>query len=58
MSPSCAAGIWPRLQASHERPHWIRLDFERWEYQPESDDEEIDGEGGGNSAEKVGGIRV
>lgn len=38
-----ADGIWPRLQASHERPHWIRLDFERWEYQPESDDEESDG---------------
>ena len=25
-----ADGTWPRLQSSHERPHWIMMDFEHW----------------------------
>ncbi len=41
----CAGGTWPRLQVAHERPHWIAIDFEHWEYQPESDDEESGTEG-------------
>jgi len=31
-----------------EKPHWISIDFTRWEYQKESDDEEeemTEGEG-------------
>ena len=32
--------VWPRLQASHEKPHWISVDFSHWEYQDESSEEE------------------
>ena len=32
--------VWPRLQSSHEKPHWISIDFTHWEYQKESEDEE------------------
>ena len=32
--------MWPRLQSSHEKPHWIGIDFDHWEYQKESEDEE------------------
>ncbi len=51
----CAGGTWPRLQVAHERPHWIAIDFEHWEYQPESDDEESGTEG--ISSEMVRGGR-
>lgn len=34
---------WPRLQAASERPHWIRVDFEH--YQGEDDSENEEGEG-------------
>lgn len=33
-------GVWPRLQSSLEKPHWIGIDFTHWEYMKESDDEE------------------
>lgn len=36
-------GVWPRLQSSLEKPHWISLDFDQWEYQQE-EGEESDGE--------------
>lgn len=36
--------MWPRLQSSHEKPHWITVDFKHWEYQPEGSDESDDGE--------------
>ena len=36
-------GVWPRLQSSLEKPHWISLDFDQWEYQRE-EGEESDGE--------------
>ena len=49
----CVGGTWPRLQVAHERPHWIGIDFEHWEYQPESDDEESGTEG--TSAKMVRG---
>lgn len=39
----CVANKWPRLQASQERPHWIRLDFDLFEGQEESEEE---GDGG------------
>ena len=32
--------VWPRLQTTMEKPHWISVDFTHWEYQKESDDEE------------------
>ena len=31
--------IWPRLQPSLEKPHWITLDFSHWEYHKESGEE-------------------
>lgn len=38
--------MWPRLQSSHEKPHWISVDFNHWEYQKEgSEDEESQEEG-------------
>ncbi len=38
-------GVWPRLQSSHEKPHWISLDFNHFEYQHDgSEEEEDDGE--------------
>lgn len=36
-----AEGVWPRLQSSHEKPHWISLDFSRWE---EGSEDEGDGD--------------
>lgn len=41
------AYIWPRLQSSQERPHWLKLDFEHWE---DLSDEE--GEEGAEGAEE------
>lgn len=35
-----AEGVWPRLQSSQEKPHWISLDFSHWEYQKEGSEEE------------------
>ena len=32
--------VWPRLQTSQERPHWLRVDFDHWEEL--SDNEETD----------------
>ena len=40
---SLLASTWPRLQAASERPHWIRVDFER--YEDEDDSEKEEGEG-------------
>ena len=38
-------GVWPRIQSSLEKPHWISLDFSHWEYQDEgSEGEEKDEE--------------
>ena len=40
----CTESTWPRLQSSLEKPHWISVDFERFEYQdnsePEGEEEE------------------
>ena len=36
--------MWPRLQSSHEKPHWIRTDFEHWEYLRESGEEDSEEE--------------
>ena len=33
-------GVWPRLQSSHEKPHWITLDFNHFEYQHDGSEEE------------------
>lgn len=32
--------VWPRLQSSHEKPHWIGLDFSHFEYQHDGSEEE------------------
>ena len=40
-------GVWPRLQSAHEKPHWISLDFDHWEYQHEEGSEEEEEEGDG-----------
>ncbi len=37
---SVSERVWPRLQTAMEKPHWISIDFNRWEYQKESDDED------------------
>ena len=36
----CTENTWPRLQSSLEKPHWISVDFERFEYQDDSEPEE------------------
>ena len=33
-------GVWPRLQALSEKPHWISVDFDHWEYQHDGSEEE------------------
>jgi hypothetical protein len=46
---SCSETTWPRLQSSLEKPHWISVDFERFEYQDDSEpeaEEEEEGEEG------------
>lgn len=49
-----AEGVWPRLQTSHEKPHWISLDFNHWEYQNEgSDESEEEGEEEGRKKEEM-----
>lgn len=40
---------WPRLQSAHERPHWLRIDFDRW-----VDLEEGGSEGEGGEGEENG----
>ena len=35
----CSETTWPRLQSSLEKPHWISVDFERFEYQDDSEPE-------------------
>ena len=42
-----AEGVWPRLQSSHEKPHWISLDFSHFEYQHDGSEEEGEEEGEG-----------
>ncbi len=37
-------GVWPRLQSSHEKPHWITLDFNHFEYQHDGSEEEVEEE--------------
>ena len=31
---------WPRVQSSHQRPHWIHVDFEHFEDEEEDEEEE------------------
>lgn len=41
-------GVWPRLQSSQEKPHWLRVDFDHWEElsdgENEAEDEDSDKE--------------
>ena len=36
----CTENAWPRLQSSLEKPHWISVDFDRFEYVDDSEEEE------------------
>ena len=36
---------WPRLQSSLEKPHWISVDFDHFEYQDDSEPEDEDEKG-------------
>ena len=53
----CTESTWPRLQSSLEKPHWISVDFERFEYQddsePEGEEEEEEEEGETIDPEKL-----
>ena len=40
----CPVGVWPRLQSSQERPHWLRVDFDHWEELSDGEGEEEVGE--------------
>ena len=42
--------VWPRLQSANEKPHWISLDFNHWEYQKEEGEDES-GEDDGSKEE-------
>ena len=42
-----AEGVWPRLQSSHEKPHWIGVDFNHFEYPHDESEEEGEEEGEG-----------
>ena len=45
--------MWPRLQVSQQKPHWLQVDFEH--YVDDGDSEEGEGEGEGGRTEKTGG---
>ena len=32
-------GMWPRLQVSHQKPHWLQVDFDHYVDDGESGDE-------------------
>lgn len=47
-----AACVWPRLQSSQEKPHWVRIDFDHWEELSDGEDGDKEGGDGEDSNKK------
>ena len=55
--------VWPRLQSSQEKPHWLRVDFDHWEElsdggeEGEEEEDETEGEKKSLSRERLEKIK-
>lgn len=36
----CEKGWWPRLVATPQKPHWLKIDFDRWQSEDDVVEEE------------------
>lgn len=59
----CPVSVWPRLQSSQEKPHWLRVDFDHWEElsdggeEREDEEDETEGEKKSLSRERLEKIK-
>lgn len=38
----CENGWWPRLVATPQKPHWLKVDFDRWQTEDDVDEQPRD----------------
>ena len=51
-------GMWPRLQVSHQKPHWLQVDFDHYVDDADSEEGEGEGEGEGEAGGPVNPVRI